>query len=421
MPITRQAPGERAQLVARYRAVRMDTEQLCAPLQVDDYQCQSITEASPPKWHIAHVSWFFEAFVLPYFDKNYRPFHSKYSYLFNSYYETVGSMQPRSQRGLLSRPTVEDIYRYRKYVDEQVLALMDSIDENLWPEFVFRITLGLNHEQQHQELLLMDIKHNFWMNPLKPAYREDLVISQSPHSALGWLERSGGLQQIGHCGDAFCFDNETPRHSVLLRDYYLADRVVSNGDYLAFIDDDGYERPDLWLADGWYLIKQQQWKHPLYWERSSEDSEWWQFTLGGMRRLELNEPVCHVSFYEAAAYANWAGKRLPSEAELEFALAEQTVRGNLLDSGLLQPRAGSGQWYGDVWEWTASAYAPYPGFRPLEGSIGEYNGKFMCNQMVLRGGCCVTPAEHVRASYRNFFYPQDRWPFTGIRLAEDSK
>ena len=420
IPIIQQTPTYRELLAAKYHAVRMETQHLCAPLQIDDYQLQSIIETSPPKWHIAHVSWFFEEFVLPHFDKSYRPFHPQFSYLFNSYYETVGGMQPRPQRGLLSRPTVEDIYRYREYVDQQVLALINSIDEQLWPEFSFRITLGLNHEQQHQELLLMDIKHNFSVNPMKPAYRDDLVIAQSKHSELDWLERTGGIQQIGHFGDGFCFDNETPRHSVLLRDHYLADRAVTNEEYLAFVDDGGYDRPELWLADGWYLVRQQQWQHPLYWDRK-DGGDWWQFTLGGMRPMDPNEPVCHVSFYEADAYARWAGKRLPSEAELETALEGQTAGGNLLDSGLLQPHAGSGQWYGDVWEWTASAYAAYPGFRPLEGSMGEYNGKFMCNQMALRGGSCVTPHDHVRASYRNFFYPRDRWPFTGIRLAEDSE
>ena len=417
-PIAPQQLDCREQLAAAYRAVRGQTQMICSPLHTDDYQLQSIVETSPPKWHIAHVSWFFEAFVLPHFDKHYRPFHPQFSYLFNSYYETVGSMQPRPQRGLLSRPTVEEIFRYRAYVDERMLALLERIDDARWPEFSFRVTLGLNHEQQHQELLLMDIKHNFSVNPLKPAYREYLPRPHSQQTGIRWLEQPGGIARIGYAGDGFCFDNETPRHDVLLRDHRLADRVVSCGEYLAFIDDGGYDRAELWLADGWYLIKQQQWKHPLYWHNS--DGDWSLFTLGGMRGLDPNEPVCHVSFYEADAYARWTGKRLPTEAELETALANQPVQGNLLDSGLLQPCAGSGQWYGDVWEWTASAYAPYPGFRPLEGSMGEYNGKFMCNQMVLRGGCCVTPPDHVRASYRNFFYPRDRWPFTGIRLAEDA-
>jgi ergothioneine biosynthesis protein EgtB len=409
--------GHRELLADDYRAVRALTENLCAPLQIDDYQLQSIIETSPPKWHIAHVSWFFEAFVLTHFDPGYRPFHPRFAYLFNSYYETAGPMQPRPQRSLLSRPTVEDIYRYRAYVDNHMLALIDRIDDAHWPEFVFRATLGLNHEQQHQELLLMDIKHNFSVNPLKPAYRDDLPEADSLPFEMHWLERSGGIAHIGHEGDGFCFDNETPRHEVLLQPHRIADRTVTNAEYLAFIDDGGYHRSELWLADGWYLIRQQQWTHPLYWQRF--DDEWHTFTLGGLRILDPDEPVCHVSFYEADAYARWAGKRLPTEAELETVLTEQPLRGNLLDSGLLQPRAGSGQWYGNVWEWTASAYAPYPGFRPLEGSMGEYNGKFMCNQMTLRGGCCVTPAGHIRASYRNFFYPRDRWPFTGIRLAED--
>jgi ergothioneine biosynthesis protein EgtB len=410
--------GHREQLAEEYISVRALTERLCAPLQIDDYQLQSIVETSPPKWHIAHMSWFFEAFVLPHFYPGYQPFHPRFAYLFNSYYETVGAMQPRPQRGLLSRPTVDDIYRYRDHVDEHMLAMIDHISDARWPEFAFRVTLGLNHEQQHQELLLMDIKHNFWMNPLKPAYREDLIHTASQASQLRWLERGGGIAHIGFDADGFCFDNETPRHEVLLQAHRIADRTVTNGEYLAFIDDGGYDRPELWLADGWYLIKQQQWRQPLYWTQI--DGQWQQFTLGGLRTLDPNEPVCHVSFYEADAYARWSDSRLPTEAELESALAEQPVQGNLLDNGLLHPRAGSGQWFGDVWEWTSSAYAPYPGFRPLEGSMGEYNGKFMCNQMTLRGGCCVTPPNHVRASYRNFFYPRDRWPFTGIRLAKDA-
>jgi len=416
-PITQQTQTHREQLAADYRAVRTQTEIICAPLHTDDYQLQSIVETSPPKWHIAHVSWFFEAFVLLHFDPNYRPFHPRFAYLFNSYYETVGAMQPRPQRGLLSRPTVEEIYRYRAYVDEHMLMLIDSIDEIPWPDFSFRVTLGLNHEQQHQELMLMDIKHNFSMNPLQPSYRDDLVQRRSRRTETHWNDRADGIVRIGYDGEGFCFDNETPRHDVLLREHRIADRVVTNGEYLAFIEDDGYDRPELWLADGWYLVRQQQWRKPLYWQHG--DGDWSQFTLGGVRRLDPNEPVCHVSFYEADAFARWAGKRLPTEVELETALAEQPIRGNLLDSGWLHPHADGEQWYGNVWEWTASAYAPYPGFRPLDGSIGEYNGKFMCNQMALRGGSCVTPAGHVRASYRNFFYPRDRWPFTGIRLADD--
>ena len=413
-------PGHvvREALAAEYRHVREESERICARLATDDYQLQSITETSPPKWHLAHVTWFFEAFVLPHFNPNYRVYHPRFAYLFNSYYETVGGMQPRAQRGMLSRPTVEEVYRYRSYVDEQLLALMTTLAEAQWDDLVFRVTLGLNHEQQHQELLLMDIKHNLSVNPMRPAYNAGLQLSRAQAAPLTWLARPGGLREIGYAGDSFAFDNETPRHRVLLQDHRLASRPVTNGEYLAFMVDNAYQRPELWLADGWYLLRRQGWTHPLYWE--SLDGDWWQYTLGGMRQLNPDEPVCHVSYYEAEAFARWAGKRLPVEAELECMLAEQPPQGNFLDHDYLHPLPGDGQWYGDVWEWTASAYSPYPGFKPLAGSMGEYNGKFMCNQMVLRGGCCVTPPGHVRVSYRNFYYPHDRWPFTGLRLAEDA-
>ena len=405
-------------LAAEYRRVRAETERICALLQTDDYQLQSIVETSPPKWHIAHVSWFFEAFVLPEFIPSYRPFHPQFAYLFNSYYETVGSMHPRPQRGLLSRPTVEEVYRYRAHVDEQMLELIDAVEDRHWQDLAFRVTLGLNHEQQHQELLFMDTKHNFSVNPLHPAYSEHLQPAGQGAHSLRWIERPGGLLEIGHRGEGFAYDNETPRHKVLVQDHRLASRPVSNGEFLAFVEDGGYTRPELWLSDAWSLVKREGWQHPLYWQR--EAGQWHQFTLGGMRRLNLDEPVCHLSFYEADAYARWAGKRLPSEAELELMLAEQPVSGNFVDSSRLHPQPGDGQWYGDVWEWTATPYAPYPGFRPLAGSMGEYNGKFMCNQMVLRGGSCLTPTGHMRPSYRNFFYPHDRWPMTGLRLAEDA-
>jgi len=409
--------AQRDALIDQFRSVRRETELICAPLEVDDYQVQSIAETSPPKWHIAHVTWFFEEFVLSHFDSQYKPFHPRFSYLFNSYYETVGKMQPRPKRGMLSRPTVDEVYRYRRYVDDHIQSLILNIDESDWEDCRQRVTLGLHHEQQHQELLFMDIKHNFSVNPLKPAYHEQQQALSSSLQAVHWVDREGGLREIGREGDGFSFDNETPRHQVLLRDHQLASRLVTNGEYLQFIQSDGYQRPELWLADGWYLINREIWRHPLYWEL--KDEEWWQFTLGGMQRLNFEEPVCHLSFYEADAFARWAGARLPMESELECMLEEQPVQGNFLDFQILHPQPGDGQWYGDLWEWTSSAYSAYPGFRPLAGSMGEYNGKFMCNQMVLRGGCCVTPENHIRASYRNFYYPHDRWPFTGLRLAKD--
>jgi ergothioneine biosynthesis protein EgtB len=295
---------------------------------------------------------------------------------------------------------------------------MNDISPSLWEPLAFRVVLGLNHEQQHQELLLMDIKHNFSVNPLKPAYREDLQQTDKVGREMGWVERPGGIHHIGSDDPTFRYDNETPRHEVLLRDHRLADRFVTNGEYLEFMKDDGYRQPALWLADGWAQIQSQGWQAPLYWQ---ENGTWYQFTLGGLSALQLDEPVCHLSYFEADAYARWAGKRLPMEEELEYLLAELPVEGHFSDRGRLHPDpAGeSGQWYGDLWAWTASPYTAYPGFKPLEGSMGEYNGKFMANQMVLKGGSCVTPLGHTRASYRNFFYPDERWAFTGLRLAED--
>lgn len=409
---------------ARFDRIRHQSERLCAPLEIDDYQIQSIVETSPPKWHLAHVSWFFEAFVLQPYLPNYRRFDPQFHYCFNSYYQTVGPMQPRARRGLLSRPTVEQIYQYRAHVDEHMQALLATPSLAERPEIAFRVTLGLNHEQQHQELLLMDIKHNLSVNPLFPAYRDDLTGPDAPGSTSadatpGWLERAGATVEIGaDLGSApFCYDNETPRHSELLRAHRLADRLVSNREYLDFIEDGGYDRPELWLADGWSCIQQHAWRCPLYWHR--RDREWLEFGLDGLRPLDPAAPVAHVSFYEADAYARWAGKRLPSEVELESMLAEQPLRGNFVEADRLAPQAGVGQWYGDLWEWTSSPYQAYPGFRPLSDALGEYNAKFMCNQMSLRGGSCATPTEHVRAAYRNFYYPHDRWAFTGIRLAED--
>jgi ergothioneine biosynthesis protein EgtB len=414
-------PLNRINLIARYRVVRDQTERLCAPLATDDYQIQSALETSPPKWHLAHVSWFFETFLLAPQMPEYRPFHPGFEYLFNSYYESVGSFHPRSQRGLISRPTVEDVYRYRRHVDDAMLALMHSVPDALWDVTAFRATLGLHHEQQHQELLLMDIKHNFAANPLRPAYQQaPSNVPTAVSERLRWIERGGGICEIGHEGSGFAFDNETPRHTVLLRDHALASRPVTNGEYLQFMASGAYGDARHWLADGWAKLREKGWEAPLYWEQ--RDGEWWHMTLNGLRPVNAAEPVCHLSFYEADAYARWAGKRLPLEEELETMLAAEPLEGNFVESGLLHPRpaaAGDGQWYGDVWEWTRSAYSPYPGFVPLAGSLGEYNGKFMANQMVLRGGCCVTPRSHMRESYRNFFYPHDRWPFTGIRLAAD--
>ncbi|WP_275099945.1 ergothioneine biosynthesis protein EgtB [Sedimenticola hydrogenitrophicus] len=410
----------RETLLEDYRRIRGFSERLCQPLAVDDYQIQSITETSPPKWHLAHVSWFFETFVLEHFNPDHVPFDPNFHYLFNSYYYTVGAMHPRPRRGLLSRPTLERVLAYRRHVDSRMEALIGDAESAEWGEVAFRITLGLQHEQQHQELLLMDIKHNLSVNPVKPAYRADLKVPPGEAPPVRWLAQEGGLHSIGHGGSGFAYDNETPRHSILIHDHRLADRLVTNAEYLEFIEDGGYGNPALWLADGWFRLQQEAWRQPLYWEQ--RDGVWRQFTLGGERPLNSHEPVCHLSFYEADAYARWSGKRLPREEELELILDEQPIAGNFVDSDLLHPAPAGpgGQWYGDLWAWTASPYTAYPGFRPLAGSMGEYNGKFMSSQMVLRGGCCATSAAHMRPSYRNFFYPHERWMFSGLRLAEDA-
>ena len=414
---------EREPLAERFRAVRGTTERLCRPLAPDDYQIQAVVEVSPTKWHLAHVTWFFETFVLGAFASGYRPFDPRFTGLFNSYYETVGRFHPRATRHVLSRPTVEQVYLYRSHVDQALQALIPDVPEDRWDEFSTRLTLGLNHEQQHQELLLTDIKRNFSANPLFPAYAEAPPREAPAEAApLRWIDGHGGMHEIGHAGSGFSFDNEKPRHRMFLEDYRLGSRLVINGEFLEFVREGGYEDARLWLSDGWHVAQEEKWKAPQYWELI--EGQWSEMTLHGLRPLRLQEPVSHVSYYEADAFARWRGGRLPSEAELEVAVAGKAITGNFLEIGLLHARpaadANDGQWYGDLWEWTRTPYGPYPGFRPLDGALGEYNGKFMANQFVLRGGCCVTPRSHMRATYRNFYYPRDRWPFTGIRLAADA-
>ncbi len=415
-------PQQRDHWMRAFNRVRAASEGLCAPLCTEDYVLQTADFASPAKWHLAHVSWFFETFLLEPFAPDYRCFDPHYRSLFNSYYEQIGRMHPRPERGHLSRPTVETVYRYRAHVDAAIAELIATADAHQWPAVAERLTIGLNHEQQHQELLLTDVKHHFSVNPLRPAYRDDLPgVVGSSAMALDWHSFDGGLVVCGHAGDGFAYDNETPQHKVFLRPYALANRPVTNGEYLAFIETGGYRDPALWLSDGWTTVVAQGWAQPRYWER--HDGHWFEFTLGGLRPLDLNAPVSHVSYFEADAYAAWAGERLPTEAEWEHAASTQPVAGNFVDSDLLHPRAASGegvcQMFGDVWEHTASAYLAYPGYRHASGALGEYNGKFMSGQMVLRGGSCVTPADHVRATYRNFFYPHERWQFQGFRLAKD--
>jgi ergothioneine biosynthesis protein EgtB len=403
-------------LVQKYQQVRRLSEQICRSLLTEDYGIQSMPDVSPPKWHLAHTTWFFETFLLVPHLPGYQVFHPQFGYLFNSYYETIGQRHPRHQRGLLSRPTVAEVYQYRAYVDDGMRSLL--ADMNLALKSL--LELGLHHEQQHQELLLTDIKHILAINPLRPAYRSDLPFVEKAIAAQEhWLDYPGGVYQIGHEGQDFAFDNESPRHSVYLQDYWLAARPVTNGEYLEFMKAGGYEQADHWLAEGWAIVQAEGWRSPLYWEQ--EGRNWRTMTLGGMRSVNLDEPVCHVSYYEADAYARWAGKRLPTEAEWEVA-AQAPLQGNFVENDFLHPMPATGntrpdQLLGDVWEWTQSAYLPYPGFETAPGAVGEYNGKFMCNQMVLRGGSCVTSRSHVRSSYRNFFPPSTRWQFSGIRLA----
>ena len=413
-------------LSQQYQQTRQLSQQLCQPLATEDYVIQSMPDVSPPKWHLAHTTWFFETFLLVPFLAKYAIFNPEFGYLFNSYYETVGQRHPRSQRGLLSRPTVEQVYQYRAFVDEAMQRLLAQVLE---PAIKSLVLLGLHHEQQHQELLLTDIKHILALNPLRPAYQSDLPLANAPIAAQEqWLDYPGGLYAIGYDEEfsadltaKFAFDNESPRHQVYLQDYWLASRLVTNGEYLEFIQAGGYQTSDHWLSAGWAIVQAEQWRSPLYWEQ--RDGEWWVMTLAGMRPLDAHEPVCHVSYYEADAYARWAGKRLPTEAEWEVAATQVTVQGNFTAQGRFHPAPAIGktrpdQLFGDVWEWTQSAYLPYPGFQSAPGAVGEYNGKFMCNQMVLRGGSCATSQNHIRPTYRNFFPPETRWQFSGIRLAQ---
>ncbi len=406
-----------ARLDDRYRQVRRLSCALAEPLHPEDQVVQSMPEVSPTKWHLAHTTWFFEHFVLSALVADYAPLNERYHHLFNSYYYTVGDMFQRPERGLLSRPTVAEVLAYREHVDAHMARLLaERGDER---ELVHRVVLGLNHEQQHQELLLTDIKHVLSINPLGPAYRDDLAAApRRPVEPFYFRPRSGGTVEMGAPASGFAFDNERPRHRAFIAEHALGSRLVTNGEYRQFIDDGSYADPGLWLADGWAKIQESGWNRPLYW---SEDLQH-EFTLAGWRPIDPNAPVSHVSFYEADAYARAFGARLPSEVEWETAAADQDVAGNLLEADYLCPVAAGpdeSQLFGDVWEWTASSYSPYPGFKPLSGALGEYNGKFMCNQMVVRGGSCATSTDHIRASYRSFFYPQDRWQFLGIRLAKD--
>lgn len=408
----------RAELQRRYSEIRAQSLRLAAPLTPEDQQVQSMDDVSPTKWHLAHTSWFFEAFLLKPGLDGYRSPDEAYAYLFNSYYEAEGPRHPRPRRGLLSRPTLAEVHAYRAHVDAGMARLIERLDETD-ARLAARIELGLQHEQQHQELILMDIKHVFSANPLKPVYERAAPAAVPPSRPQGWIDFPGGLVEIGAEAAGFSFDNERPRHRLWLEPFRLSDRLTTAGEWLAFMDDGGYRRPELWLSDGWAIAQQQGWAAPLYWTRAGDG--WSVFTLNGERPVDPDEPVCHVSFYEADAFARWAGRRLPTEAEWEIAAAASwsaEADALRLHPGRADDRAGLRQLSGHAWQWTASPYTPYPGFAPAAGALGEYNGKFMSNQMVLRGGACVTPPGHARLTYRNFFPPAARWPFGGVRLAD---
>jgi ergothioneine biosynthesis protein EgtB len=440
------APGETvaASFAEQFAAVRRCTEELCAPLATEDYVIQSMPEASPAKWHLAHTSWFFETFVLHPHVPGYRSFHPEFNYLFNSYYQALGPRWARDQRGVLSRPTVEDTYRYRKYIDDQIRELLDAGNVAMLDRVADTIVLGLHHEQQHQELILTDLKHAFAQNPLRPAYHSAKRSIGAPPPSR-WVRFAEALVEIGHAGAPeqrtgtfpqssgplfrgahFAYDNERPRHKTLRPAFRLANRLVTNAEYLAFMTDGGYAKPQLWLSDGWAARQAGDWQAPLYWEK--RDETWSTFTLTGQRPIGPDEPVCHVSYYEADAFARWARARLPTEAEWESAAETVAIGGHFLEAGRGQPGAMPAaddhgplfQLFGDVWQWTASPHVSYPGYRQPAGALGEYNGKFMCNQMVLRGASCATPRSHARRTYRNFFPPEARWQFSGIRLASDA-
>jgi ergothioneine biosynthesis protein EgtB len=417
--------GDRQGWWARFEAVRGFSLELASRLTAEDQMVQSMPDVSPTKWHLAHVTWFFETFLLKPSLAGYQAFDEDFGYLFNSYYEQVGERHPRPQRGLLSRPPLAEVLAYRTHVDMAMDRLIAQAPARQWPQIAPLIELGLNHEQQHQELILMDIKHVFWTNPLLPAYQPAAPARTAQAPPLSFLDFEGGHCEIGHDGPGFAFDNEGPRHRVWIEPFQMASRLSTCGEYLAFIEDGGYRRPELWLSDGWSTVQREGWRAPLYWHEAEEG--WRIFTLSGDRALDPAEPVSHLSHYEADAFARWSGARLPTEAEWEIAAGAACtdgLDGNLVSSGAYHPRpargAGLVQMIGDLWEWTASPYVAYPRYRPPEGAVGEYNGKFMSGQMVLRGGCAATPDDHVRISYRNFFPPAARWAFSGVRLAQDA-
>lgn len=415
----------------RFATVRAQTEQFCEPLHTEDFVVQTEAHVSPTKWHLAHTSWFFETFVLePHLDE-FEPLNEQYAYLFNSYYIQAGERHCRDRRGYISRPTVKEVFQYRAFIDEQVHTLLDQADADAMDIVAPLIELGIHHEQQHQELMVTDMKHVLSVNPLRPAYRDDLPEAHpNEPMPLRWVDVDEALYEIGYDGDGFHYDNETPRHRTYVQPFQISNRLITNREYMAFMEDDGYARPELWLSAGWAAVQEREWTEPYYWER--HEGEWYVYTLGGMREVNPDAPVCHLSYFEAEAFARWADARLPTEAEWEVAAEGLPVQGNFVEAKTYHPQAisadapghmpthGNGplhQMYGDVWEWTQSHYSPYPGYKPLSGALGEYNGKFMCGQFVLRGGSCATSKTHIRPTYRNFFHPDEAWQFMGVRLA----
>ena len=411
----------------RFHQIRRFTDSLCVALEAEDCVVQSMPDVSPTKWHLAHTTWFFETFILKKFIPGYRADIPEYAYLFNSYYNAAGDMHRRDLRGLISRPTVSEAQRYRASVDSHIDELLSNPEESLLDEIEPILVLGIHHEQQHQELLITDIKHVFAQNPLHPVFRDRNrdVAAKKRIIPIRFIDFEETVTAIGHDGNGFAYDNEGPQHQTLVPAFSLATRPVANGEYIAFIEDNGYSRPEFWLSLGWMTVNEQCWNAPLYWTK--RDGAWWNFTLSGLRPVDQSEPVTHVSYFEADAYANWAGARLPTEFEWERAALDRPIEGNFVEDENFHPHALSTfgedrqlcQMFGDVWEWTRSAYSPYPGYRAAPGALGEYNGKFMCNQYVLRGGSCATSNTHIRRTYRNFFQPEKRWQFTGIRLARD--
>ncbi len=421
----------------RFHQIRKFTNSLCTTLEPEDCVVQSMPDVSPTKWHLAHTTWFFETFILKKFVPGYRAEIPEYAYLFNSYYNAAGDMHRRDLRGLISRPTVSEAQRYRASIDSHMDDLLSDADEQLLDDIEPLLVLGVHHEQQHQELLITDIKHVFAQNPLYPIYRKgktggrSSATPDSHSSPLPFIDFEREIVEIGHDSHGFAYDNEGPRHEVLVPAFSLGSRPITNSEYIAFIEDNGYRRPEFWLSLGWMTVNEQRWDAPLYWTKC--DGAWWNFTLSGFRAVDGSEPVTHISYFEADAYANWAGARLPTEFEWERTVSDCPIEGNFVEDELFHPAAVTSaipanrpalelrldQMFGDVWEWTRSAYSPYPGYHAGPGALGEYNGKFMCNQYVLRGGSCATSRTHIRRTYRNFFQPEKRWQFTGIRLARD--